>query len=140
MNPDIQKIESELESLELRPCSKDLRQQIALDISTLQKPQKPKHLKFFMAGVAASVCAACVLVAALYLPKRDSHNIAQQQETKLIEDVAMFPPTLDGYNKALALGPEALDQLLDHHAKILLTPKTNVTRVCDFNRFELNGS
>jgi hypothetical protein len=119
-----QEMESELQSLRPRPLSDPARDDIARQLASTQRKERPSS-PWIWRSVALAV-AASIAFAAFLLPRSEdeSGRSASLQPVRIdrsaVAVVEHVPPTMLAYGRVFDQSLDDLDQLLDRHAATLL--------------------
>jgi hypothetical protein len=127
MNTEHEELESQLERIPLKPLSSRFRQRMAEAFASDIPAERSRRR--ILPGIVAVAASALIAWALWHILPSPTHPDAVPGDQRA--EVEEIPPTIAGYHRALAAGPEVLDRLLDHHANTLLPPQRTVARVRD---------
>jgi hypothetical protein len=145
MNEPYDPMEAELEAMKPHGMSPELRQRIANELESEVSP-RPRglrpHRRLWGAALTIGLVAAC-LSAVVFLWLRDREETVENapagepspHSSASVPDDAL--PTLWTYRSALTRSPQAVEALLDRHARIGSRADPEETQIHAFTRLEV---
>jgi len=131
MNPNTDDLESQLMQIPLKRFSRRLKRRIAKTLAdTTPNIQGGRNRRRALSGIFA--VAASVLITLALWNKVHQEASPRSSAEKEVAKISKLPPTIKGYQTAMTMGLEALDSLLDRHARVLLPPQRGPSRVRDY--------